>query len=120
MPSFRVETPQRSYDAIVERGWDPRRVVLGTVASREHGAGFVPPEVLARTLRRHVDLYGDRFGGLMGWEYWHAGSDFGWEPWRWVATMGEAMRRIPAGAWLGDRDAWNGSQSPEENVRTWL
>jgi hypothetical protein len=90
-----------SYDAMVARGWDPRRIVLGTVASAEHGAGYVRPDVLARTLRRHVDVYGDDFGGLMGWEYWHAGHDAGWAPWRWVATMGEAMRKIPPGGLLG-------------------
>jgi hypothetical protein len=83
-----------SYDAMVKRGWDPRRIVLGTVASGEHGAGYVRPKVLAKTLRRHVDVYGDTFGGLMGWEYWRAGHDLGWAPWKWVATMGEAMKRI--------------------------
>jgi hypothetical protein len=92
-----------AYDAMVKRGWDPRRLVLGTVASAEHGAGYVRPEVLARTLRRHVDVYGDAFGGLMGWEYWRAGHDLGWAPWRWVATMGQAMKRIkPRGLWAAD------------------
>ncbi|KAF2009382.1 glycoside hydrolase family 18 protein [Aaosphaeria arxii CBS 175.79] len=66
------------YEAIVSSGgWDPQRVVLGVVTNPANGAGHVGVEKLAEVCRalraRYRDGEEDRFGGVMGWEWFNTG-----------------------------------------------
>lgn len=79
------------YDAIVAGGWKPEKVVLGLVTNPVLGAGFVPGWVLEGVLRLLKGRY-ERFGGVMGWEYF-CGLPGGEErPWEWVREVAGAMR----------------------------
>ncbi|KAH8807630.1 glycoside hydrolase family 18 protein [Xylogone sp. PMI_703] len=90
------------YKRIIEqRGFDPRKVVLGVVTSKEgHASSFVKMKKLVTVIEDLKGLYPD-FGGVAGWEYWDAGSsdkEFGGDgggndgkPWRWVKRVGEAL-----------------------------
>lgn len=85
------------YKSVVDAGFGPSRVVIsvaGSLASGENG--FLRIEELQETTRGLRKLFGEKFGGVAGWEYFDAGSvgvDGGWvdEPWRWVAAIGDAL-----------------------------
>ena len=83
------------YREIVEEGgWAAERVVLGVLTSKAEGV---------RRLRRVIgelrQEFGERFGGIAGWEYWDSGTDdreigtmaVGGEPWKWVQRVAEAI-----------------------------
>lgn len=83
------------YDSIVSAGVDSSRLVLGvTTSSAGYPNGFTPLKKLLGTTRELKEKYGDRFGGVSGWEYWDAGTgdkdmgmQVGGEPWRWVERV---------------------------------
>ena len=110
------------YRAILERGgWDPRRVVVGTVTNTRNGAGWVPERVLRGSLAgmmgvawevcdaRGWEVETVPFGGVMGWEYYNAavqGGNRGLglvedEPWRWAGMIREVMESF------GGEDTWD-------------
>lgn len=62
------------YDAIISAGWAPHRVVLGVVTNPANGAGHIPLSRLGANCARLREKYGDKFGGVMGWEYFNAGD----------------------------------------------
>lgn len=90
------------YKRIIEQqGFDPRKVVLGVVTSKEgHASGFVKIKKFASVINDLKVLF-PQFGGVAGWEYWDAGSsdkEFkgkeggnGGEPWRWVKRVGDVL-----------------------------
>ncbi|KAL1795396.1 hypothetical protein ACET3X_007212 [Alternaria dauci] len=60
------------YDKIIEAGWNPERVVLGTMTDPQDESGYVPMDTLINvtvTLREKYRGLGREFGGVMGWEY---------------------------------------------------
>ncbi|MFJ7274115.1 glycosyl hydrolase family 18 protein [Kitasatospora sp. NPDC098663] len=64
------------YDAIVDNGFDPSRVVAGTITNPkncpdEHG--YVQPDTLHTTLGKLAAKY-PGFAGVAGWEYFNAVS----------------------------------------------
>jgi hypothetical protein len=80
---------QDYYDKVIDAGWKPERIVMGTVTSPAHGDGFQPVDQLVNTVKALKAKHGDKFGGLMGWEYYRSGSSD--QPWEWVRKMGVAM-----------------------------
>jgi hypothetical protein len=80
-----------TYDMIIKAGWKPERIVMGTVTSSAHGAGYQVINDLAQTLVALKSKYGEKFGGLMGWEYYNSGSSK--QPWQWAKVIGQALGR---------------------------
>ena len=101
------------YRAILERGgWDPRKIVVGTVTNTRNGAGWTPERVLRNAVAGMMGVAWDildgrgmevdevPFGGVMGWEYYNSvvqrsgkgsmemSED---EPWRWAEMVRETM-----------------------------
>ncbi|KAI1485882.1 family 18 glycoside hydrolase [Biscogniauxia mediterranea] len=74
------------YEMCVARGWDPAKLVMGLVTTPDNGAGWVPFEVLAVTLRM-LALRFPRFGGVMGWEYFNGRPGGKGRPWEWAQAM---------------------------------
>lgn len=63
------------YDAVIEVGWSPERIVLGVLTDPQSGAGYVPIETLVNVsaaLNEKYRGYNGGFGGVMGWEYVHS------------------------------------------------
>ena len=82
---------ERLYEAIVQSGWNPRKVVLGVVTNAENGSGFVHAERLGRCVTKLKEKYGNEFGGVMGWEYFNAGGDG--RPEEWVRNLARLLGR---------------------------
>ena len=87
---------ERLYEAIIQSGWNPRKVVLGVVTNVENGSGFVEMERLGRCVSRIRQKHGNEFGGVMGWEYFNAGGDG--EPEEWVKKMANLLGRSVSGS----------------------
>jgi hypothetical protein len=84
-----------AYEAMVEAGWKPEQLVMGVVTNPGNGDGHVESDALAEVVRGLREKYGDRFGGIMGWEYFNAGMHRPVEgPWEWVRKLGEALGRV--------------------------
>lgn len=81
------------YDLIVDTGWDPQRIVLGVLTHPGNGgSGHVPLEVLRGVVAELARRYGERFGGVMGWEFFNAGTEvLGRENWEWVREVGDVF-----------------------------
>jgi hypothetical protein len=60
-----------SYEAIIETGWEPSKIVMGVVTNPGNGAGYRNANELEPVLQGLVKKYQD-FGGLMGWELFNA------------------------------------------------
>lgn len=79
------------YDMMVQKGWPPEKVVVGLVTNPANGAGFVPWDTLTAVLKVLRARY-ERFGGVMGWEYFN-GLPGGLErPWEWAREMTTILR----------------------------
>lgn len=79
-----------AYDEIVRNGWQPDRVVMGMLTNPKHAeSGFVSLPWTAPVLSLLVEKY-PMFGGVMGWEYWHALPQEE-EPWMWPLSMSLCM-----------------------------
>ena len=102
-------TPLHYAQVIEVGGWDPRKIVVGTVTNPMNGAGWTPDRMLRHTLLLARDCAGDgEFGGVMGWEYFNSvvssgriggrGGDGATErivegrPWEWVKRIGGILR----------------------------
>lgn len=94
------------YEACVARGWPPEKVVLGLVTTSENGRGWVPWPVLGPNLavlkRDH-----EKFGGIMGWEYFNSAPGGKERPWEWAIRATAALR----GGVEGAVGAANGGQN---------
>ncbi|KAM0818744.1 putative Glycoside hydrolase superfamily [Seiridium cardinale] len=81
------------YDMCVARGWDPRKVVMGLVTTSDNGSGWVPWEVLGPNLvLLRKRLGNERFGGVMGWEYFNSSPGGKERPWEWAQRMTKLLR----------------------------
>lgn len=79
------------YDAIINAGWDPSRVVMLTSAATNDAGGWVPISTLKDTIRSLRNKY-PNFGGVNGWEYFDAGSSDGlFQPFMWMANLRDAL-----------------------------
>jgi hypothetical protein len=79
------------FEMIVRKGFDSRKVVLGVVTNGANGGGFVEVERLGGTIGRLRGMFGEGWGGVMGWEYFNAGDKE--RPWEWVGEIGRLMRK---------------------------
>jgi hypothetical protein len=89
---------QGVYEGMVATGWRPERLVLGVVTSPRNGGGYVEPSRLFPAMELLAKKYGDRFGGVMGWEYFNSGM-YGMQstndgPWTWVRSIAKAIGRV--------------------------
>ncbi|PNY26664.1 Chitinase 1 [Tolypocladium capitatum] len=79
------------YDLMLQKGWDPEKIVVGLVTNPANGRGFVPWHMLSVVLsilkRRH-----QTFGGVMGWEYFNSLPGDTERPWEWARHMTSLLR----------------------------
>lgn len=86
------------YRAIIDCGWKPERIVLGVLTNPGNGgSGHVNCDHLKTVISQLRQEFGQRFGGLMGWEYFNAGEERGGgkRNWEWVKELGEALNLSP-------------------------
>lgn len=117
------------YCAVLARGgWDPRRIVVGTVTNPWNGAGWTSERLVRRSLRCMVGAADDEagrfcgkeaggvmFGGMMGWEYFNcvvARDDRGLglrsgEPWLWAERMRTLMDAAVSGDTALLEESWD-------------
>jgi hypothetical protein len=69
---------------------DPSKVVATTLTNEKNGSGWVELDTVKSTMRQLLQMYGHRFGGIAGWEYYNSQPDSD-EPWTWAAVMQAAM-----------------------------
>ncbi|GAB2699255.1 glycosyl hydrolase family 18 protein [Kitasatospora kifunensis] len=79
-----------AYDAVIQNGFDPSRVVAGTVTNSANCSGYIDPSQLSGTLNSLVGEYAN-FGGVAGWEYFNAVPVNGTGPASWYAAAKSAM-----------------------------
>ena len=79
------------YDAIFGRGWPPEKVVTGVLTNPSLGHGYIPFDVLQRTVTA-LSQYYPRFGGVMGWEYFNSMPGDLDQPWLWAEAMMKSLR----------------------------
>ncbi|KAF4549743.1 putative DNA damage-inducible protein [Elsinoe fawcettii] len=89
---------------MVRSGWDPRRVVMGTIGNPENGSGFVEMRRLGEVvgaLRRGVwgwgGTAGEAFGGVGLWEYFNALPGGRERPWEWAGQVGAVLGEVVEG-----------------------
>jgi hypothetical protein len=93
------------YLAMVNAGWDPKRLVLGVPTNREGcgGNGWHNLSALGKTVEDLNRTLGKgAWGGVMGWEYFGAGRDDGVKSWEWVGALGKLLGRIEGPSSIGD------------------
>ncbi|KFA77712.1 hypothetical protein S40288_00505 [Stachybotrys chartarum IBT 40288] len=82
------------YDAMIQRGWSPEKIVIGLVTNPDNGSGFVPFDllkvVMAVVRGRHPQL-----GGIMGWEYFNGLPGGTQRPWEWARQMTVILHGLP-------------------------
>ncbi|WP_329569512.1 glycosyl hydrolase family 18 protein [Kitasatospora sp. NBC_01266] len=79
-----------AYDAVVQNGFSPSRVVAGTVTNAANCDGYVDPGTLSSTLGSLVGEY-PGFAGVAGWEYFNAVPVNGTGPASWYAAAKQDM-----------------------------
>lgn len=81
------------FDNIIMRGFSASKVVIGLVTNPGNGSGFVPFEVLHRTIKTLKERYPE-FGGVMGWEYFNSLPGDIHRPWEWAGMMTKHVRNL--------------------------
>ncbi|MGF1431635.1 glycosyl hydrolase family 18 protein [Kitasatospora sp. LaBMicrA B282] len=79
-----------AYDAVIANGFDPSRVVAGTVTNAANCDGYQDPATLSSTLAALVAEY-PSFAGVAGWEYFNAVPVNGTGPASWYAAVQQDM-----------------------------
>ena len=79
------------YDAILDRGWKPEKVVVGVLTNPNLGRGYVEWEELKKTVAVFSQFY-HGFGGVMGWEYFCSMPGGEARPWEWAFGMMRCAR----------------------------
>jgi hypothetical protein len=64
-----------SLHEIVQNGWLPSQIVIGTVTNAGACAGYVELRKMGREIREMARMYPD-FGGIVGWEYFNGNGKF--------------------------------------------
>jgi chitinase len=99
------------YEKILGRCWPPNKIVVGLVTNPENGIGWVPDEILCKTLITLMKKYPD-FGGVMGWEYFNsttATEPYG-TPWSWAHLMTETLHSSHSNGDGVENDASKGGE----------
>jgi hypothetical protein len=79
------------YEMCVARGWPPEKVVMGLVTTPENGSGWVSWEVLGPNLTMLKRRF-EKFGGVMGWEYFNSSPGGIERPWEWAQRISRLLR----------------------------
>lgn len=85
-----------NYQNIINKGWDPARIVMGVLTNANDGNGFVATRYVMETIKQLKAVY-PTFGGVCGWDYFDAGianvtnEEDGTEPWQWVRKIADAL-----------------------------
>jgi hypothetical protein len=79
------------YEAIVNAGFAPDKIVGGMLDNPSDGSGYVPISQVQQTIRYLAKQY-STFGGVDAWEYFNALPDGPADPDAWAAVMARAMR----------------------------
>jgi hypothetical protein len=75
----------------VSNGFPPNMLVAGPLDSPNDGGGYVPWNVVAKTVTALTKKY-TNFGGVVGWEYFNAEPGGVVRPIRFAVAMGKAMQ----------------------------
>jgi hypothetical protein len=79
------------YEAIVNAGFSPEKIVGGMIANPNDGFGYVPISQVGQTVNFLAKRY-PTFGGVDAWEYFDALPGGPANPDAWAAIMAHAMR----------------------------
>lgn len=79
------------YELMIRKGWPPEKIVVGLVTNPSNGGGYVPWEGLSGVLAVLKGRF-DKFGGVMGWEYFNSLPGGEERPWEWAALMTKLLR----------------------------
>lgn len=85
--------PDSQYVQITEFAggiFPPNKVVASVLTNPSLGFGYVSPENVTSSLKDLVQLYGSRFGGIAGWEYYASLPAQG-APWQWASLMKDTL-----------------------------
>ncbi|KAG6056146.1 hypothetical protein E4U17_002451 [Claviceps sp. LM77 group G4] len=79
------------FDLMLQKGWRADKIVVGVVTNPANGHGYVDWEMLSAVLtilaRRH-----QKFGGVMGWEYFNSLPGDSHRPWEWANRLTLLLR----------------------------
>ncbi|KAI9926033.1 hypothetical protein ASPWEDRAFT_169900 [Aspergillus wentii DTO 134E9] len=87
---FGTMATTQDYEAIVDAGFHPSRVVAGVLTNEANGGDFVDLETVGRTVRALRAKYPD-FGGVMGWEYFNSVSGGEERPYEWSVEISKYL-----------------------------
>jgi hypothetical protein len=90
-----------AYARMINAGWNSEKLVLGVLTNPGNGHAHRRVNELVPVIQELRRTLGDKFGGVMGWEYFNALHEekHSEGPWEWVKAIGEALgRRGPATA----------------------
>lgn len=82
-----------SYDAILQQGWRPEKVVVGVLTNPGLGHGYIEHGDLQRTVSALSQFY-PGFGGSFGWEYFNSMPGNESRPWGWAHAMGRILSNV--------------------------
>lgn len=88
--SFGLVSSTDDYDAIVDYGFKPKKVVMGMTTDPANGDDFVPLDKTKETLQKLVAKY-PGFKGVAGWVYFDARPGRQEAPWKWAQIMANAI-----------------------------
>jgi hypothetical protein len=93
------------YERMVQVGWMPERLVMGVLTNPGNGHQHREVHELVPILNQLTNRFGDKFGGVMGWEYFNAGMHGQRRgPWEWVKDVAVALGRAVPGVGLVERN----------------
>jgi len=78
----------------------PERLVAGVLTNGDDGSGYVEPKEVVESIKKLVQKFGERFGGVAGWEYFNSLPAPG-EPWKWAQLMMQTMKDAEGGSGTG-------------------
>lgn len=82
------------YNAIIENGYAPSRVVMGVLANpNDGGSGWYSISTYQSVIASLQSQYGSDFGSVVGWEFWDAGQadSPALQNYQWVSTIATAI-----------------------------
>jgi hypothetical protein len=100
--SFGLASSTDDYDAIIDYGFKPNKVVMGMTTDPANADDFVPLDKTKETLQKLVAKY-PGFKGVAGWVYFDARPGRQEAPWKWSQFMAEAIGLSGQAKNVGDR-----------------
>ena len=78
-----------AYQQVITHGWDPSRVMLGLTTDNTDSS-WEPIKTYQSTVTT-LQSKVQNFGGVVGYDYWNAGSSDKLSRWQWVQKIGDAL-----------------------------